>query len=347
MTGSPLRTPADWPAPDISVLLPVRDGAPYVQEALNSLFAQTFPCFEIIAVDDGSRDSTPAILEANASVDARLQGVRQPPTGLVAALERARALARGRYLARMDADDVAEPRRLERQRAFLEAHPAVGACGSLVRSFPRSALRAGARRYERWINALVEPEAIERDIFVECPIPHPTFFARTSVLEAVGGYQDRGWPEDYDLVLRLWARGIRLGKVPDPLLRWRDRPDRLSRVHPAYSPDAFRRCKVHYLVRTLLRGKDGAVVWGAGPVGKAFARALTAAGGRLRAFVELDPRKIGQTIHGAPVIPPREIQRHRDAFFVAAVGQPGAREEIRGALRHAGFVELRDFAAVA
>ncbi|MBI4519936.1 MAG: glycosyltransferase [Gemmatimonadetes bacterium] len=333
--------------PAISVLLPVRDGAPFLQDALDSLFRQTFADFEIIAVDDGSRDDTPKILAENVAGDPRLRVVRQERLGVVPALEHARALARAPYLARMDADDLAEPARLASQFALLENEPGLGACGTLVRYFPRRSLKAGARRYEQWLNGLVDAAAIERDLFVECPIAHPTLLLRGACLAAVGGYVDRGWPEDYDLVLRLWEHGVRFAKVNASLLRWRDRPDRLSRFHPSYSAAAFRRCKVHYLTRTLLKAKDGAVVWGAGPTGKAFARVLAETGARVRAFVDLDPRKIGQTIHGAPVLSPSGVGRYRGALVLAAVAQPGARDEVRAALTAAGFVELQDFVAVA
>ncbi len=89
------------------------------------------------------------------------------------------------------------------------------------------------------------------------------------------------------------------------------------------------------------------MVWGAGPIGKAFAREVQEQGGTVRAFVDLDPRKIGQRIHGAPVIPPSEINAYRDAFSVAAVGQEGARCRIRAELESAGWKELTDFVAVA
>jgi FlaA1/EpsC-like NDP-sugar epimerase len=135
--------------------------------------------------------------------------------------------------------------------------------------------------------------------------------------------------------------------VPEVLLDWRERPERLSRTQPAYGPDAFRRCKAHHLARSLLSGRDGIVVWGAGPTGKTFARALAAEGVRLRAFVDLDPDKIGQEIHGAPVIEPDGIARYRGAFCAAAVGQPGARAEIRAALTGQGWEEGTDFVAVA
>jgi GT2 family glycosyltransferase len=332
--------------PPVSVLLPVRDGAPHLDECIASLAAQTEGDFEVIAVDDGSRDRTSELLADWATRDRRVRVHTQRPLGLVAALERARAHARGRWLARMDADDVALPNRLAAQRALMEADPTLSACGGGVRYVPRDAVRGGALRYERWLNALTTPEAIARDLFVECPLAHPTFFMRADAVAAVGGYRDRGWPEDYDLLLRLWRAGGRMTSVPEVVLHWREGAGRLSRVHPAYGADAFRRCKAHHLAASLLAGRD-AVVWGAGPTGKAFARALAREGVRTRAFVDLDPRKIGQVIQDAPVLAPADLKREPGVFCVAAVGQPGAREEIRATLRAGGWREGADCAAVA
>jgi hypothetical protein len=182
---------------------------------------------------------------------------------------------------------------------------------------------------------------------VECPLAHPTFFLRASAVAAVGGYRECGWPEDYDLLLRLWEAKGRFAKVPETLLAWRESPGRLSRVHGHYSAEAFRRVKVYFLARTLLRGRPGAVVWGAGPTGKAFARTLREEKVAVLAFVELDRRKIGQDIHGAPVVAPAGLERFRGALCVSAVGQPGAREEIRQSCRSMGWSEGVEFVAVA
>ncbi|HSR41704.1 MAG TPA: glycosyltransferase [Longimicrobiales bacterium] len=333
--------------PRVSVLLPVRDGADHLPGCIDSLRGQSLRDLEVVAVDDGSSDGSGEILEARARDDPRIRVVRQEPRGLVPALERARRLARAPLLARMDHDDVALPRRLETQVDLLAERPDLVLCGCLVRTVPRAGMTDGARRYERWLNGLVEPHEIERDLLVECPVAHPTFMVRASALAAVGGYRDRGWPEDYDLLLRLWHGGGTFAKVPEVLLEWRDRPDRLQRRSGVYAPEAFRRCKVDALRRSLLPGRDGVVVWGAGPTGKGFARSLRAAGVPLVAFVDLDPRKIGQEIHGAPVVAPEGISAFRGAFCVAAVGQPGARAEIRAALRDAGWREMEDFCAVA
>lgn len=339
--------PVSEHAPRVSVLLPVRDGAAHLDEALASIAAQTFEDFELVIVDDGSTDGTPRIVEEWARRDPRLRVFTEPARGIVPALERGRDAARGDFLARMDADDVAEPTRLEAQLNLLESRSDLSGCGCLVRYFPEDAVREGARRYERWINGLVEPTDIEREIFVECPLPHPTFFMRAEALEAVGGYRETGGPEDYELILRMWSKGHRFAKVPEVLLRWREGDDRLSRIDPRYAPEAFLATKVRYLTRTLLRGGRGVVVWGAGPVGKTASKALRSAGVPLAAFVDLDPRKIGQEIHGAPVLDTEGGLAVEGPLHLGAVGQPGARARITGLLRDAGKQPMRDFVAIA
>ncbi|MGE0158356.1 MAG: glycosyltransferase [Gemmatimonadales bacterium] len=334
-------------APPISVLLPVRDGAEHLDDAIRSLEAQTFADFEVLAVDDGSRDGTTDILRRWAARDGRVRVLRQPPEGIVAALERARGEARGAYLARMDADDVSDPDRFAAQHAWMATRRDVALCGCGVTYFPQSALRDGARRYERWINGCTTHEDIERNLFVECPVAHPTFFMRAAAVARAGGYRDAGWAEDYDLVLRLWSGGEQLGKVPATLLRWRAGPGRLSHTDGRYGARAFLACKIHHLRATLLAGGRRTVIWGAGPIGKAAARALRAAGTEVAAFVELNPRKLGQRIHRTPVVGVEEALEIRGVLHLAAVGQPGARDRLRGLLRGAGLSEVRDFVAIA
>src|SRR3954468_16236127 len=124
--------------PLVSVVLPVRDGAAFVADAVNSILVQTLRDFELLVIDDGSPDATPAILAQLAASDARLRVVTQSGLGLVAALNRGLSEARSRYVARMDADDLAAPERLASQCARLEMHPDVAALGSACRVIDRN-----------------------------------------------------------------------------------------------------------------------------------------------------------------------------------------------------------------
>lgn len=332
----------------VSVLLPCRNAAAFLHSCITSLEAQTFRDFEVIAVNDSSTDETPHILSIWAQQDPRVRVVDTGSSGLVNALNAGIREARCPLIARMDADDLAYPRRFEKQVRAFDVEPELVACGTHVRYFPREIVRDGALRYETWLNSLVEPQHIERDMFVECAIAHPTLMVRAEALRAVGGYRDRGWPEDYDLVLRLYSRRSRMRNIPDVLLDWRERPDRFSRTNARYTEEAFRRCKVFYLTATVLGDESSVIIWGAGPVGKAFAKEFAQQGVHVRAFVDIDPRKIGQTVHGAPVLHPRDLGPSRGgAFIIAAVSGSEPRAEIRSALCAMGMHEGVDFLAVA
>jgi len=345
--AEPQHRPALPPGdPAISVLLPCRDAVPHLAACIESLRAQTVRRVGVLAIDDGSKDGTLDILDEWAAEDSRVR-IEAGGRGLVGALQTATELARAPLIARMDADDIANARRFEEQAAWLAAHPDVAACGTGVELFPRSAIGSGYRRYEAWINSLETPDDVNRDLLVECPVAHPALMVRSSALKSVGGYRDMGWPEDYDLVLRIHAAGMRIGNVPETLLRWRVTPGRLSLRSSVYSPSAFRLCKVHFLRENLLPSNRPLVVWGAGRVGKPLARDLAASGVQPAALVDLDPRKIGQEIHGAPVIRPEELPSIAGAYVLGAVGSPGAREDIRHALRTMGRNELEDFRMVA
>jgi len=333
--------------PPISVLLPVRNGVEYLSEAIASIEAQTYSNYEVIAVDDGSSDDSCFVLQEWSSRDARVKVFRQEPKGIVPALEFARSKATGSYLARMDADDIADPTRFDLQIQLMESDSSLAICGCEIEYFPLAKVQDGALRYQNWLNAPATPEEIEKEIFVECPLPHPAFFMCADAIEKVGGYQDLGWPEDYDLLLRVWRSGGRLGKVPAVLMQWREGPQRLSRTDKRYSLDAFRRCKVHHLVSAFPSAVNGVLIWGAGRVGKGFSRELAQVGVPVIAYAEVSPRKIGQNIHGAPVLDADEALRFKDVLHLASVGQEGGRQSLRNLLSRAGYRELENFVAMA
>jgi glycosyltransferase involved in cell wall biosynthesis len=335
----------------VSILMPVRDAEATLPACLASIQRQRGPSWECVAVDDGSRDGSAACLARVAAEDARFRVMTQPPSGIVPALERGLESCRGTFVARMDADDVMLARRLARQVAALQAAPELAGVGCHVRIFPRRRASAelGRRAYESWLNSLRTANDVARDAFVECPIAHPTLMLRRSVLEE-HRYRDAGWPEDYDLVLRLLGAGLRLGLVPERLLCWRDGASRLSRTSPTYAIERFVACKAHFLARALLREVSGYILWGYGKTGRELARALLEHGKRPQVIIELHPGRIGQRILGAPVTTPSELPelvRETGLPIVVSVARPGPRAQVRAALTAFGLVDGRDYVCAA
>lgn len=333
--------------PALSVLLPCYNAAETLPEALTSLAEQTHSDFEVVAVDDGSQDTTLQILQSWAKRDSRFRILHQDHQGILAALNAGLQVCRAPYIARHDADDRSHPDRLALQAAYLDAHPDVAVVGCLVSAFPPGLVRQGFRLYLEWLNSLVSDAEIRREIFVESPLSHPSVVFRREWVERVGGYQERGWPEDYDLWLRLYLAGARFGKVPQVLFEWRERPERLTRTDSRYSLENFLRAKAHYLRRGPLQARDAVILWGAGMMGRRLSKHLLREGVPLRAFVDIDPRKIGRTRRGLPILPPEALLeqwgRYNNPALLTAVGARNARLLIRERLEALGLKEGQDW----
>jgi hypothetical protein len=246
----------------------------------------------------------------------------------------------------MDADDLMHRQRLALQLQALAESPYLTAVGCHVRLFPRHGLPEGRWAYERWLNSIKTPDQVRQEAFVECPLAHPTLMLRREVLQTLG-YRDCGWPEDYDLLLRLLTLGYEVGVVPRRLLSWRDTPGRLSRTSPTYALERFTACKAAFLAAVFLHETRTYILWGYGDTGKTLRRALLAHGKVPSHIVELHPGRLGNRIHGALVIRPEDLVRVPRGRVVVSVAGVQARQEIRQVMGRLGFVELRDFVCAA
>jgi glycosyltransferase involved in cell wall biosynthesis len=212
----------------VSVVLPVYNAERYLATALDSLLNQTYGDFEIIAVDDGSTDRSVDILNRYADRDGRIRVLRRPQETLGAVLDEGVGEARGTYIARMDADDVAYPDRFEAQVRYLRAHSDVGIVGGQTRLIDPEGFPLGpAERplsHDAIETALLQGEGAAME--------HPAVMMRTAVVRKVGGYpRHRETSEDVDLYLRI-AECARLANLPKTLLDYRLRPD--SICHTQY-----------------------------------------------------------------------------------------------------------------
>ncbi len=203
--------------PVVSVIMPIHNGEATLDEAVRSILTQSFIDFELIAIDDGSTDGSLQILKKFAASDPRIHIISRPNTGIAGALNDGIAVARGKFLARMDADDISLPTRFEKQVGYLREHPACVLLGSrvlLVEPF-------GTPMYET--NHQTEDEKIAEELLngVGWAVVHPVAMMRTEAVRAAGGYRPERVPiEDLDLFLRLTETG-QVANLPDVLLHYR------------------------------------------------------------------------------------------------------------------------------
>ena len=333
--------------PKISVLIPVHNGESTIESAVESILHQSFCDLEIVTINDGSTDSTPSVLDSLSKRDKRINIVHTPQRGIISALNTGTALCRADLIARMDADDISHPRRLELQFDLMMNQPEISVCSSLVRMFPRKDLLGGLVKYEEWLSSLISSDDIARDMLVESPVAHPSVMLRKSELIEIGGYQERGWPEDYDLWLRYHAAGKCFAKVPQTLLFWRQAEGRLTFTDSRYSVENFLRAKAHYLARMLKDLDRPIALWGAGKTGRRLCKHLIREGLSLEAVVDIDTSKIGHAMRGIPIVGMHYLENRRDIFVIQAVGSRRARELIREQLKVYGYTELQDFICAA
>lgn len=232
--------------PIVSVLLPVRNGMPYLPEAIESLVNQTFGNFEIIAIDDGSTDGTATYLKGIG--DPRVRVISPGGVGLAAALNAGLAEARGRYVARQDADDWSMRERFATEVAYLDAHPEialVSTCADYIDEAGDLVDTPWTRIVRSQQDPAQTPEQILGMMPLTCCITHGSVMMRTDVLRAAGGYDQAMVPaEDYDLWLRLLPKH-QLTKLPDRVYAYR--------VHREQSSSARRAEQVARVIEAKLR----------------------------------------------------------------------------------------------
>ncbi len=334
-------------APLISIIMPFYNAASTLPECIESIHSQTCTDFEALAINDGSSDDSAEIAATWASQDARVRIVRPGRVGLVAALNLGIQEARAGLIARMDADDLMEPERLEAQYTFLKANPQIALVGTQVRLFPPELIRAGFQEYIRWQNQCLSPEDISNNIYVESPFAHPSVMLRSAVFAQLGGYADGPFPEDYEFWLRMHAAGIPMAKLPRILLAWRESENRATRVDPRYARSAFDQLRARFLIQDQrLTSARPIVIWGAGRQTRLRARHIIEKGIQPVAWIDIDPRKIGHVVWDIPVHPPEWLDQQPRPFVLVYVTSHGAREYIDGLLAQWDYRIGRDYLGV-
>ncbi|MFP4664720.1 MAG: glycosyltransferase family 2 protein [Bacteroidales bacterium] len=328
--------------PVLSVILPFYNAVESLDAALKSLINQSFTDFECLMVDNNSTDGSREIARQYACKDGRFRLLSESRQGVSFASVHGSSRAQGKYIARMDADDIAFRDRFHWQVEYMEKHPETAAIGGMVEFGGNNKQAAGLQRYVTWNNSLLTASDIRLKRFIESPLINPTAMWRRKVEEEAGGYLQGDFPEDYELWLRWLDKGYRIEKIPNVILQWNDPPTRLTRTDNRYSSDSFYNIKTRYLVNELKRinpHHPEVFVWGASRLMRRRAEKLLKHGINIQAWVDISvKRRLNKS-----VVHYRDLPAHDKAFVLVYVPQLEIRTEICKYLDSKGFHEGENY----
>ena len=238
-------------SPRVSVVMPVYNAEKYITEALDSIIQQTFTDFELIVIDDGSADRSNTIIESYAKKDRRIIVHRQNNSGLISSLNCGCSLARGTYIARMDADDVSLAERFERQLDYLERHPNIGLLGTWIQD-----IGPNGEPGPVW-PLPTTPSLIPWFLMFGNCIAHPTVMGRRELIQTLGYRTEATHVEDYDLWCRI-STVSGLANLPEVLVKYRVLNQSVSSRNLAIQEDRAAKLR-HAVMAKLLNADDTAV----------------------------------------------------------------------------------------
>lgn len=241
--------------PDISIILPAYNSMQYIGQTIDSLLTQTFTNFELIIINDGSTDDTQAIISSYN--DPRIRHINNKAnSGLIFTLNKGIELANGKYIARMDADDIALSPRLELQYNWLEKHPKTSVVGSLISFIDLENQLTGSWKLDK---QNINYKAIFNTMPRENCLAHPTVMFRADVIKKYKYAWYQQHIEDYDLWLRMLSDGIIIEKVPELLLQYRVHSQSVTKTKLQSSNPFFKQfhCKRKFLYHQLRNNKTG------------------------------------------------------------------------------------------
>lgn len=275
--------------------MPVKNAADFLKICLDSILSQTAEDWELIAINDHSTDETQTILHSYANSDKRIKTQLNQGKGIIDALTTAFELSSGEYITRMDADDIMDSKKLELLLAEVQKDGNSISTGK-VEYFAKNGISEGYKKYETWLNNLIDHQNHYSEIYKECVIPSPCWMTRRKTLESIGGFKSLNYPEDYDLCFKFYQAGIKVQGVNQILHYWRDYDSRTSRNDPNYSDNTFIPLKVKYFFLCDYNPKKQLILMGAGKKGKAIAALLIKANQDFL-WMTNNPNKIGHSIY--------------------------------------------------
>ncbi|WP_431123660.1 glycosyltransferase family 2 protein [Flagellimonas flava] len=328
--------------PTVSLFIPFKNTQEYLPVCLDSILDQTYPYWEVLAVDDRSEDNSRKVLEAYAKKDNRIKVYPNSGNGIIPALQTAYAYSSGDLVSRMDSDDIMKPNRLEVMAELLGIHGKGNVAVGQVQYFSHRGISDGYARYETWLNALTANGNNYDEIYKECVIPSPCWMVHRDDFELSGAFRPDRYPEDYDLTFRFYENQLKIIPCNEVLHLWRDYDTRTSRTHEHYAQNYFLDIKLHYFLKLDHEPTRQLVVWGAGFKGKTIAKNLV---NQDLDFVWLcdNPAKIGKKIYGQELVHFQTLKQLKNPQSVVTVANENAQKEIREFFSTLGQQTMKDY----
>jgi glycosyltransferase involved in cell wall biosynthesis len=331
--GNQMHTPA------ISILLPFRREGDWLKEAIQSIRQQSFTDWELLLLaHEADHNSIQIALDAKQQ-DQRILLHEMKGRSLAEVLNQGIRMADGRYIARMDADDVSLPERLALQYAYLESHPNTGLVSCATAAHPSAITGEGFLHYMEWQNSIITAESHRQYRFVESPVAHPTVMYR-SVLAQTGSLYPLEGPEDYGLWLQWMQDGIEFYKLPQPLLYWRDHPQRLSRSGFMYSSARFNETRIAFAGKIIEKNLCGRklILCGAGTEAWRKKAIWEDAGIQFQGYSDVKVRN-----KNLPYFSPEEIGTNKECYYLSLLSGRGKAAEMLRFFISRGLTPEQDF----
>ncbi|MTI32887.1 glycosyltransferase family 2 protein [Xanthovirga aplysinae] len=329
--------------PLVSIIMAVKDTAPFLPACLNSILAQSYPHWELIAVNDHSSDGTSEILKDYAKKDQRIRVFNSKRHKLIPTLKEGYKECRGTLINRMDSDDKMPHYKLELLvNEWQKYGKGTIIAGGTEHFVDEGEVGDGFRRYERWLNDVAKRSVHYEEIYQECVIPSHCWIIHKEDFDRAGAFEPEVYPEDYDLCFRFYREGLKVVGIDSVLHYWRDRSNRISRTWEEYKDNRYFDLKIRYFYEMDRNSQRPLVLWGAGRNGKDMAKLLKKYKEEIH-WVCDNPNKIGRDVYGIKMEDFNIIPDLENPQIIIVVTSPEAKIKIREQLKMWGKQPKEDF----
>lgn len=330
-------------SPLVSIIMAVKDTAPYLHECIDSIIAQTYENWELIAVNDHSSDATPQILKKYSEQDPRIRYYDSDQPKLIPTLQVAYAEVRGELINRMDSDDRMPHDKIEvLVNEWLKYGKGTVIAGGTEHFVDEGEVGDGFLRYERWLNSVARTSSHYQEIYKECVIPSHCWIIHKDDFDLVDAFNPLVYPEDYDLCFRYYRHGLKIIGIDKVLHYWRDRSNRISRTWDEYKDNRYFDLKLRFFYELDRDRSRPLVLWGAGRNGKDMARLIQTFEDTFH-WVCDNENKIGKDIYGVIMKHFDTVQSIDNPQIMIVVASPEGKSEILEQLTQWGKKPVEDF----